>query len=67
MKPWSAPGLEIVPHLKWGSHVAHFFGSGDELRDLLVPYFKAGLDKNDQSHWVTEKAFNWEPARFALP
>src|SRR3954454_18408752 len=26
-----------VPHLQWGSHLAHFFGSDDELRDVLVP------------------------------
>ena len=66
MQPWSPSGLQTVPHLKWGSHVAHFFGSGDELRDVLVPYFKAGLENNERCLWVTGKALNAEQARSAL-
>src|ERR1700735_4799512 len=66
MQPWSPSGLQTVPHLQWGSHLAHFFGSGDELRDLLVPYFKAGLENNEQCLWVTGQALNAEEARSAL-
>ncbi|MET3997127.1 hypothetical protein ABID65_008807 [Bradyrhizobium sp. S3.9.2] len=66
MQPWSPSGLPTVPQLQWGSHLAHFFGSGDELRDLLVPYFTAGLRNNEQCLWVTGKAFNADDARSAL-
>ena len=66
MQPWSPSGLETVPHLRWGSHLAHFFGSGSELRDVLVPYFKAGLENNERCLWVTGRAFNAEDARAAL-
>jgi PAS domain S-box-containing protein len=66
MQPWCASGLKTVPHLQWGSHLAHFFGSGDELRDVLVPYFKAGLENNERCLWVTGQAFNAEQARSAL-
>ncbi len=66
MQPWSPSGLQIVPHLRWGSHLAHFFGSGSELRDVLVPYFKAGLENNERCLWVTGRAFNAEDARCAL-
>src|ERR1700755_386640 len=59
-------GLQTVPHLQWGSHLAHFFGSGDELRELLVPYFKAGLENNEQCLWVTGHGFDAEEARSAL-
>jgi two-component sensor histidine kinase/PAS domain-containing protein len=55
-----------VPHLAWGSHVAHFFGSGDELRDVLVPYFKAGLENNERCLWVVREPFGEEEARAAL-
>jgi MEDS: MEthanogen/methylotroph, DcmR Sensory domain len=65
-QPSSPSGLETIPHLSWGSHLAHFFGSGDELRELLVPYFKAGLENNEQCLWVTGAAFNAEDARSAL-
>ncbi len=66
MQPWSPSGLQTVPHLQWGSHLAHFFGSGEELRDVLVPYFKAGLENNERCLWVTGEAFNAEHARSAL-
>ena len=66
MHPWSPSGLLTVPHLQWGSHLAHFFASGDELRDVLVPYFKAGLENNERCIWVTGQAFNVEEARSAL-
>jgi two-component sensor histidine kinase len=66
MQPWSPSGLHTVPHLQWGSHLAHFFGAGDELRDVLVPYFKAGLENNERCLWVTGRAFNAEQARSAL-
>jgi hypothetical protein len=46
--------------------VVHFFWSGDELRDVLVPYFKAGLENNERCLWVTSKAFDAEQARSAL-
>src|SRR5581483_7876926 len=66
MQPWAPSGLHTVPQLQWGSHLAHFFGAGSELRDLLVPYFKAGLENNERCLWVTGRTFNAEQARSAL-
>jgi len=66
MQNHSPSGLQAVPYLQWGSHLTQFFGSGDELRDLLVPYFKAGLENNESCLWVTGSAFNAEDARSAL-
>jgi two-component sensor histidine kinase/PAS domain-containing protein len=63
---WSPSGLKNVPHLQWGSHLAHFFTSGRELSDVLVPYFKAGLENNERCLWVTGAAFNAQQARSAL-
>lgn len=66
MEVWSPSGLKTVPHLQWGSHLAHFFTSGSELRNVLVPYFKAGLENNERCLWVTGAALNAEQARSAL-
>src|SRR5580692_972494 len=66
MQPYSPSGIQAVPYLRWGSHLTQFFGSGNELRDLLVPYFKAGLENNESCLWVTGSAFNAEDARSAL-
>jgi two-component sensor histidine kinase/PAS domain-containing protein len=59
-------GLAKIPHLEGGSHLAHFFASGDDLRDVVVPYLKAGLENNERCLWVTGQAFNAEQARSAL-
>jgi two-component sensor histidine kinase/PAS domain-containing protein len=66
MESWSPSGLPTAPQLQWGSHLAHFFEAGDELHDLLVPYFKAGLENNERCLWVTGEAFNADRARSAL-
>ena len=66
MQSWSPSGLQTVPQLKWGTHLAHFFGSGDELGNVLVPYFKAGLENNERCLWVTGEGFTAEHARCAL-
>ena len=66
MPPLSPSGLKTVAQLQWGSHLANFFGAGEELRDLLVPFFKAGLDNNERCLWVTGAALPAEQARAAL-
>jgi two-component sensor histidine kinase/PAS domain-containing protein len=66
VQPFSPSGLRAVPHLEWGTHVAHFFGSGDELREVLVPYFKAGLENNERCLWVVREPFGEDEARAAL-
>jgi len=62
----SPSGLPSVPHIRWGSHLAQFFGSGDELKEVLVPYFAAGLRNYEACLWVTGNACNSDKARFAL-
>lgn len=66
MLPYSPSGLTAVPELQWGSHIAHFFRSGEELRDVLVPYFKAGLENNERCLWVTGAPLMAAEARAAL-
>jgi two-component sensor histidine kinase/PAS domain-containing protein len=62
----SPSGLATIPHLQWGSHFAHFFDSGDDLRNLLVPYFKAGLEHGEKCLWVVGEPFGLDDARSAL-
>src|SRR5215813_12938387 len=66
MQPSFPSGLRAVPQLECGSHLAHVFAAGDELRDVLVPFFKAGLENNERCLWLTGQAFNAEDARSAL-
>ncbi|MBX9826754.1 MAG: MEDS domain-containing protein [Xanthobacteraceae bacterium] len=59
-------GFEVAPSLSWGCHITQFYSTGDELRDVLVPYFKAGLENNERCLWVTGGAFDAGEARAAL-
>jgi two-component sensor histidine kinase len=36
------------------------------MADVLVPYFKTGLERNELCHWVTSDHFNAEDAKSAL-
>src|ERR1700735_2943003 len=56
-------GITATPSLPWGSHFAQVFKTGAELSDLLVPYFKAGLENNERCLWVTGAPFNADRAR----
>jgi PAS domain S-box-containing protein len=62
----SPSGLGAIPLLQWGSHVSQFYETGDDLRDTLVPYFKAGLENNESCLWVTGAPFGAHEARAAL-
>lgn len=38
--------------MPWGTHFCHFYETKDDLLDILIPYFKAGLEKNEFCIWV---------------
>jgi two-component sensor histidine kinase/PAS domain-containing protein len=61
--PTDLPSLGEVP---WGSHVCQFFSNGSDLRDTLVPYFKAGLENNERCLLVAMEPFSADNARSAL-
>jgi hypothetical protein len=38
--------------LPWGSHVCQFYDTSDDQLEMLVPYFKQGLEKNEACAWL---------------
>jgi hypothetical protein len=40
--------------LQQGDHLCLFFDGADDLFEVLVPYFKAGLEREDSCLWVTD-------------
>lgn len=66
MQQHSPSGLDTVPLLNWGAHLLQVYDGEDDLRDLLVPYFKAGLENNESCLWVTAAPFGANQARSAL-
>ncbi|MFA6317212.1 MAG: PocR ligand-binding domain-containing protein [Elusimicrobiota bacterium] len=59
-------GLPAVSELPWGSHFCHFHQTKQDLLEVLVPYFKAGLRNNELCVWETSGSLGVEDARKAL-
>jgi signal transduction histidine kinase/ActR/RegA family two-component response regulator len=59
-------GIEMVGDLPWGTHFCHFYETREDLLDILIPYFRAGLENNEFCTWVVFDPFNVEEARKAL-
>lgn len=59
-------GIEILGELPWGSHFCNFFESKEDLLQILVPYFKAGLINNEFCLWITSDPVTVESAYEAL-
>jgi len=59
-------GIDILDNVPWGSHFCLFYETEEDLIDILVPYFKAGLENNEFCVWVTSEPLNEKKARDAL-
>jgi PAS domain S-box-containing protein len=45
-------GIGIVGDIPWGSHFCYFYETKQDLLDLLIPYFKTGLENKEFCLWV---------------
>lgn len=59
-------GIDIIGDIPWGSHFCNFYDSKQDLLDILVPYFKAGLDNNEFCLWITSDPVNASDAAESL-
>jgi signal transduction histidine kinase len=59
-------GMPEVGDVAWGAHFCQFYGQREDLIDSLVPFFKAGLEHNEQCLWVTSEPFRAADARAML-
>lgn len=59
-------GIELLGDVPWGTHLCHFYKTGQDMTDVLVPYFKAGLDDNEFCMWVTSDPLTVADARQAM-
>ena len=48
-------GIDIIGDVQWGTHFCQFYQTREDLIDILVPYFKAGLENNEFCMWVTSE------------
>jgi PAS domain S-box-containing protein len=59
-------GIDVIGDVPWGTHFCQFYETGQDLIDILVPYFKEGLDANEFCMWVTSEPLKVNQATTAL-
>ncbi len=59
-------GIAIVGDLPWGSHFCQFYRTKQDMTDIVVPYFRAGLEANELCVWVTSDFLTTEDALAAM-
>ena len=59
-------GHDIIGNAPWGTHFCNFFYSKHDLLEMLVPYFKAGLENNEFCLWITSDPVSVDDALASL-
>ena len=59
-------GIDLLGRIPWGTHVCQFYESRQDLIDILIPYFKAGLENNEFCLWITSTPLDVGEAERAL-
>ncbi|WP_440945965.1 PAS domain S-box protein [Methanosarcina sp. T3] len=56
-------GIDIIGDVPWGTHFCQFYHTEEDLMDILVPYFKAGLENNELCVWIISQPLEVEEAK----
>ena len=55
-------GIDIIGDVPWGTHLCQFYQTKEDLTDILIPYFKTGLENNEFCLWVTSDLLDEQEA-----
>ncbi|MHC4564971.1 MAG: MEDS domain-containing protein [Planctomycetota bacterium] len=58
--------IDGVGDIPWGTHFCQFYRTGEELTDVLIPFFRAGLENNEFCLWITCEPLSAVDAHRAL-
>lgn len=56
----------LLDRVNWGTHFCFLYKTKQDLLDLLIPYFKLGLENNEFCIWITSKNLSTSEAEKAL-
>ena len=59
-------GIDLVGDVPWGTHFCVLYHTKEDLLDILIPYFRAGLENNEYCMWVTSQPLESGDATAAL-
>jgi len=65
-KAFRKTGIDIIGDVPWGTHLCQFYQTKKDLIDILVPYFKVGLENNEFCMWITSEPLKVEDAKAAI-
>lgn len=59
-------GITFIDDIPWGTHICSFFETKDDLLEILIPYFKAGLENNEFCMWIVSEPISVNEATDVL-
>ncbi len=59
-------GIDVIGSVPWGTHFCQFYQTKQDLIEILVPYFKAGLENNEFCMWITSEPLMVAEAQEAI-
>lgn len=59
-------GIGVLGSVVWGTHVCLFYRTREDLINILVSYFKAGLENNEFCMWITSALLGPTEAKSAM-
>jgi PAS domain S-box-containing protein len=59
-------GIRILGRVPWGTHFCQFYQTRKDLLDILIRYFKAGLEGNEFCMWICSEPLGVAEAKKAL-
>ncbi|HXA00738.1 MAG TPA: MEDS domain-containing protein [Cytophagaceae bacterium] len=59
-------GIDIIGYIPWGTHFCSFYDTRKDLLEILIPFFKAGLENNEFCMWITSPPLTINEATNAL-
>ncbi len=59
-------GIDIIGDVPWGTHICQFYHTKEDLMEILVAYFKTGLENSEFCLWVTSEPVDLGDAKEAL-
>jgi DNA-binding CsgD family transcriptional regulator len=59
-------GVNVLGEVPWGSHVCVFYQSSNDLLDIVIPFFKTGLESNEYCVWALSEPPTMQDAHSAL-
>lgn len=59
-------GIGIVGNIPWGTHFCQFYKTKEDLMEIVIPYFKTGLENKEFCLWITSDIIETADAKKVL-